>query len=204
MRVFSLHIIIIITFHVIMNTVNSQDKQDQKNKMETTTLGGGCFWCIEALYQRVEGVKSVVSGYSGGKIKNPTYKEVCSGNTGHAEVVQIKFDSSVVSYLDILEVFFQVHDPTTLNRQGNDIGSQYRSVIFYHTDEQKTKAEQMIRKLTESKIWSSPIVTVVEEFQEFYKAEDYHQDYYRLNPESSYCKYVILPKVEKFEKLIKD
>ncbi len=168
------------------------------NKMEVATLGGGCFWCIEAVFLELNGVSSVVSGYSGGNIENPTYKAVCSGNTGHAEVCQITFDSSVISFEEILEVFFTVHDPTTLNRQGNDIGTQYRSVIFYHSQEQKKIAEKVIKEFTDKKIYPNPIVTEITEYKKFYAAEDYHQNYYNNNADQPYCAYVVAPKVAKF------
>jgi peptide-methionine (S)-S-oxide reductase len=165
---------------------------------EMTTLGGGCFWCIEAVFDDLKGVENVESGYSGGTVANPTYKQVCTGTTGHAEVVQITFDPKIISYKEILEVFFTVHDPTTLNRQGPDEGTQYRSVIFYHNNEQKTISEQTIKQLNNEKIWDDPIVTEVVPFKTFYKAEDYHQEYYKLNGDQPYCRLVISPKVKKF------
>lgn len=171
---------------------------------ETITLGGGCFWCIEAVFQELRGVETVQSGYSGGTVANPTYGQVCTGTTGHAEVVQITFDPKVLSLKDLLGVFFAVHDPTTLNRQGMDAGTQYRSVIFYRSPEQKAAAESVIRDLEAKKEYSSPIVTQVVPFQAFYKAEEYHQDYYRDNPNQPYCQLVIAPKLHKFEKLFKD
>lgn len=178
------------------------------SKLETATLGGGCFWCIEAIFQDVKGVEKIESGYSGGTTKYPAYQEVCSGTTGHAEVVQITFNPDVISYEQLLEVFWHVHDPTTLNRQGADIGTQYRSVIFYHNDNQKLTAENSKKKTEESGLWSDPIVTEISPYTEFYKAEDYHQDYYNNNREKSYCSYVIAPKVSKFYKeygyLLKD
>jgi peptide-methionine (S)-S-oxide reductase len=166
--------------------------------LETATLGGGCFWCLEAVYQEMEGVASVKSGYAGGRVKDPTYKEVCSGLTGHIEVVQVKFDPEAQSYRDILEVFFAIHDPTTWDRQGNDVGPQYRSAIFYHSDEQKRIAEEMIREMDASHDYRDPIVTEVREACPFYEAEDYHQEYYRNNPNQPYCAYVVAPKVRKF------
>ncbi|MEZ5105705.1 MAG: peptide-methionine (S)-S-oxide reductase MsrA [Draconibacterium sp.] len=172
--------------------------------LETATLGGGCFWCTEAVYKELKGVVDVKPGYSGGTIKNPSYKEVCTGRTGHAEVVQITFDPSVVSFSDILEVFFMTHDPTTLNRQGNDVGTQYRSVIFYHSEKQKETAEKVIRLFKEEKVYDKPIVTEVSEFSVFYPAEDYHFDYFENNPNQPYCQYVIVPKIEKFRKIFKD
>lgn len=172
--------------------------------LETATLGGGCFWCTEAVYKELKGVVDVKPGYSGGTIKSPSYKEVCTGRTGHAEVVQITFDPSVVSFSDILEVFFMTHDPTTLNRQGNDVGTQYRSVIFYHSEKQKETAEKVIRLFKEEKVYDKPIVTEVSEFSVFYPAEDYHFDYFENNPNQPYCQYVIVPKIEKFRKIFKD
>ncbi len=169
----------------------------QPGATEVATLGGGCFWCMEAVYQELKGVLKVESGYSGGRIANPSYREVCSGATGHAEVTQITFDPSVVSYQEILEVFFTVHDPTTLNRQGNDVGTQYRSVIFYHSPQQKTVAEAA--KKAAAELWDGPIVTEIEPFDAFYKAEEYHQNYYKDNPNQPYCVYVVGPKVKKFK-----
>jgi len=169
-----------------------------QKQSEIATLAGGCFWCLEAVYEDLKGVESVESGYTGGSVPNPTYEQVCSGNTGHAEVVRITFDPSVVSYRDLLEVFFTIHDPTTLNRQGNDVGPQYRSAIFYHTPEQKSTAEDVIVQLTAQKVWDNPIVTEVTPLREYYPAEDYHQEYYRRNPGQPYCSVVIAPKVAKF------
>lgn len=171
------------------------------DKVETATLGAGCFWCVEAVFQEVKGVVSVVSGYAGGTVENPTYKQVCTGTTGHAEVAEIKFDPTVVSFKDILEVFWKTHDPTTLNRQGNDVGTQYRSVIFYHSPEQKALAEKYKKELDESGAWSKPLVTEISPAPKFYKAEDYHQNYYKNNPNQGYCAYVIAPKMEKFRKV---
>lgn len=171
---------------------------------QTATFGSGCFWCTEAIFERVNGVISVVSGYSGGHVVNPTYKEVCDGTTGHAECTQITFDSSIISYDELLEIFWKTHDPTTLNRQGNDVGTQYRSAIFYHNEEQKQKADYYKQKLTDEKIWDKPIVTEITKFEKFYPAEDYHQEYYENNPNQGYCAFVITPKVEKFEKIFKD
>ena len=165
---------------------------------EVATLGGGCFWCTEAVFDELKGVERVESGYSGGRTQNPTYAQVCSGTTGHAEVIQITFDPQVVSFKQILEVFFTVHDPTTLNRQGADVGTQYRSVIFYHTDEQKAVAEQVIREVNESGLWDAPVVTELAPFETFYLAEDYHQEYFRLNGSQPYCRMVVAPKVAKF------
>ncbi len=179
------------------------ESQTNKN-LETATFGSGCFWCAEAIFERVKGVKSVVSGYAGGSVENPSYKEVCNGNTGHAEVVQIKFDPNEISYDELLEIFWKTHDPTTLNKQGADVGTQYRSVIFYSNDVQKQKAEYYKKKLTNSKIWENPIVTEISPLNNFYIAEDYHQEYYENNPNQGYCAYVITPKIEKFEKIFKD
>jgi peptide-methionine (S)-S-oxide reductase len=165
---------------------------------ETATLGAGCFWCIEAVYQEMQGVLSVVSGYMGGRVDNPTYEQVCSGATGHVEVAQLVFDPAVVSFRDILEVFFTIHDPTSLDRQGNDVGSQYRSAIFYHSTEQKQTAEAVIRELDAEGLWSRPIVTEVRAAGPFYPAENYHQDYFRTNPNQPYCAYIVAPKVKKF------
>lgn len=166
--------------------------------IEKAILGGGCFWCLEAVYQLVEGVTNIRSGYSGGQNSNPTYEEVCNGTTGHAEVVEITFDALKISYKDVLNIFFDIHDPTTLNRQGNDSGTQYRSIIFYLNETQKTIAEEVISRITPN--WKNPIVTEIQKLDHFYEAESYHQDYYRRNPGSSYCYYVVKPKVEKFLK----
>ncbi|HVG32412.1 MAG TPA: peptide-methionine (S)-S-oxide reductase MsrA [Pyrinomonadaceae bacterium] len=165
---------------------------------EVATLGGGCFWCTEAVFDDLKGVESVESGYSGGMIANPTYAQVCSGTTGHAEVIHITFDPQVVSFKQILEVFFTVHDPTTLNRQGADVGTQYRSVIFYHDEEQRRVAEQLIKELDAQRVWNAPIVTELAPFEKFYVAEDYHQEYFRLNGSQPYCRMVVAPKVAKF------
>jgi peptide-methionine (S)-S-oxide reductase len=178
-------------------------ESNQKN-MDTATFGAGCFWCVEAIFQEVEGVISVASGYEGGRIGNPTYKEVCSGLTGHAEVIQIIYDPAKVSYKDLLEVFWQVHDPTTKDRQGNDAGTQYRSVIFYHTEEQKALAEKYKKELDASGAWNKPVVTEISPATKFYKAEDYHQNYYKLNGSQPYCTFVVRPKIEKFRKVFKD
>ena len=167
---------------------------------ETATLGGGCFWCVEAVYQRVEGVLSVKPGYAGGHVKNPTYKEICTGQTGHAEVAQIEFDPAQVTYEQILNVFWQAHDPTTLNRQGNDVGTQYRSVIFYHDAEQKTSAEASLKKAGDSGYWTDPIVTQITLLDNYSDAEDYHHNYYNDNPNQPYCIFVIKPKLDKLEK----
>lgn len=167
---------------------------------EVATLGGGCFWCLEAVYDDLRGVTDVVSGYSGGQVDNPTYKAVCTGTTGHAEVVQVTFDNEVISFRDILDVFFTIHDPTTLNRQGADVGTQYRSAVFYHSPEQKAIAEQTIAELSAEKLYANPIVTEITPFDAFYPAEDYHQEYFKNNPEQGYCQFVVAPKVAKFRK----
>jgi peptide-methionine (S)-S-oxide reductase len=168
------------------------------NQKEVATLGGGCFWCLEAVFQELKGVEKVESGYTGGASANPTYGQVCSGTTGHAEVVQVTFDPQTISFKDILEVFFSTHDPTTLNRQGADAGTQYRSAIFYRTPEQKKIAEQVKKEISEAGIWNSPIVTEITPLKTYYPAEDYHQEYYKINPEQPYCQAVIAPKVAKF------
>lgn len=173
---------------------------NNNERYEVATIGGGCFWCTEAIYLEMKGVISVVSGYSGGKIKNPTYREVTSGTTGHAEVVQITFDPDVIAYRDILTIFFHVHDPTTLNRQGADVGTQYRSAIFYHDDNQKAMAEEVMLEIQNTKVWNDPLVTELSPLTAFYVAEDYHQDYFANNPNAPYCTFVVSPKVEKFRK----
>lgn len=167
---------------------------------ETVTLAGGCFWCLEAVYDEVKGVLSVESGYANGHVPNPSYRDVCNGDTGHAEVVQIKFDPSIITFHDILNIFFVIHDPTTLNRQGADVGTQYRSGIYYHTPAQKEVAEQIICELEAQKVWDQPIVTEVEALKDFYIAEDYHQEYFAKNPYQPYCMAVVAPKVSKFRK----
>jgi len=171
---------------------------------EVATLGGGCFWCTEAVFDDLKGIVEVESGYSGGTVVNPTYEQVCTGKTGHAEVVQVTFDPDVISYEDILRIFFTVHDPTTLNRQGNDVGTQYRSVIFYHGQEQKKAAEKIMKDISDRKIWDNPMVTELSPFVAFYKAEDYHQEYFANNPDQGYCRVVIAPKVAKFRKAYHD
>ena len=171
---------------------------------DTASFGTGCFWCTEAIFQRLNGVVKVVSGYSGGSVPNPTYEEVSTGTTGHAECCQVVYDPSVISYDELLEVFWKTHDPTTLNRQGNDVGSQYRSVIFYHSPEQKEKAEHYRAALNDSGAFNKPIVTAIEPYKNFYSAEDYHQKYFDYNPGQMYCRLVIAPKVEKFEKVFKN
>ena len=173
------------------------------SNVDTAVFGSGCFWCTEAIFEELKGVQSVEAGYSGGTVANPTYQEVCSGNTGHAEVARIIFDPTVISYSDLLEVFWTTHDPTTLNRQGADVGEQYRSVIFYLNDSQKVAAETS-KKEVAPQIWDDPIVTSIEPLKNFYIAEDYHQEYYNNNKEQSYCRFVINPKLEKFRKKFKD
>jgi peptide-methionine (S)-S-oxide reductase len=173
------------------------------NKIETATFGNGCFWCTEAVFQQLNGVLKVTSGYSGGKIENPTYKQVCTGTTGHAECLNIEYDPSIISFEELLEVFWKTHDPTTLNRQGNDVGTQYRSTIFYHNEEQKVKAEKYKAELDKSGSYDKPIVTTLEPFTKFYPAEDYHQNYFNENGSNPYCQLVVQPKVEKFEKVFK-
>ena len=169
-------------------------------QQEIATLGGGCFWCLEAVFEQVIGVDRVESGYCGGNVTDPTYRQVCNGGTGHAEVVQVTFDPAVTSFREILEIFFAIHDPTTLNRQGADAGTQYRSAIFYHTPEQKKVAADLIAELNAAKIWDAPIVTEISSCPVFYKAEEYHQEYYRSNPQQPYCQAVVSPKVAKFRK----
>jgi peptide-methionine (S)-S-oxide reductase len=174
------------------------------NQFETATLGGGCFWCVEAVFQDLKGVQQVVSGYAGGTDENPTYQQVCTGDTGHAEVVQITFDPNIISFEDILYVFWRTHDPTTLNRQGADVGTQYRSVILYHNEEQQAIAEKSKRETDASDLWPNPIVTGIAPLRDFYEAEGYHQNYYRSNPHQPYCMMVIDPKVKKFRKEFQD
>jgi peptide-methionine (S)-S-oxide reductase len=167
-------------------------------QQEVVTLGGGCFWCLEAVYHETEGVISAISGYMGGRSGNPTYKEVCSGASGHVEVVEVTFDPSIITFRDILEIFFSIHDPTTLNRQGNDVGTQYRSVIYFHSPEQEAAAKAMIAELTAEKVFENPIVTTVEPAPQFWQAEDYHQEYFANNPYQPYCSFVVAPKLKKF------
>lgn len=209
-------VLCLLLFFVALNFVGCNEsrthikEQEMKNmstenvKTDTATFGSGCFWCTEAIFERVNGVLDVVSGYSGGHVDNPTYEEVCNGTTGHAECTQITFNPDIISYDELLEIFWKTHDPTTLNRQGNDVGTQYRSVIFFHNEEQKQKAEYYKQKLGDEKIWKDPIVTEISPSTKFYKAEKYHQDYYENNPYQGYCAFVITPKIEKFEKVFKD
>ena len=184
-------------------TANSSGSQGER-KLETATFGGGCFWCVEAVFEVVKGVESVESGYAGGSVEDPTYVDVCTGQTGHAEVCQIKFDPAVVSYEKLLEIFWKTHDPTTLNRQGNDSGTQYRSVIYYHTEPQKAAAEELRKKLDESGAYSAPIVTEITAAPKYYAAEKYHQDYFAKNPTQGYCRAIISPKMDKFKKVFAD
>jgi len=185
--------------------IGSDKGADQKmENLEKATFGSGCFWCTEAVFERLNGVHKVVSGYAGGTVENPTYEEVCSGTTEHAEVTQVTYDPNVITYDELLEVFWKTHDPTTLNRQGNDVGPQYRSVIFYHNEEQKQLAEKYKEELNKSGAWDKLIVTEISPLTNFFSAEGYHQDYYNNNPNQGYCAFVIAPKVEKFEKVFKE
>jgi len=186
------------------NKNNFTLKKGADIKLEKATFGSGCFWCTEAFFERVNGVQEVESGYAGGTITNPTYEQVCSGTTGSAEVIQINYDPDIITYDELLEIFWKTHDPTTLNQQGNDMGTQYRSVIFYHNDEQKKKAEEYKKVLDKSGAWENPIVTSIEQYNNYSKAEIYHQNYYENNPNQGYCSFVIGPKIEKFEKVFKD
>jgi peptide-methionine (S)-S-oxide reductase len=191
---------LVFTARVYEQKTKQEFKMVNKSDFETATFGSGCFWCTEAIFLNIDGVTKVESGYTGGKVKNPTYKEVCSGLTGHAEVIQLTFDPKIISYDELLEIFWQIHDPTTLNKQGADIGSQYRSVIYYHSDDQKRSAEHFKARLEEEGVFDKPIVTEISPATTFYKAEDYHQNYYNLNNNAPYCTYVIEPKLEKFKK----
>ena len=198
-------IIIIIIFGIVTNYAQSSitKKSKMSNKLEIATLANGCFWCTEAIFQRLEGVESLKSGYTGGTIKNPAYREITTGRTGHAEAIQIKFDPSIISFQEILDVFFSTHNPTTLNRQGYDRGTQYRSAIFYHSEEQKNISESFINELTKAEVFEDPIVTEVTKLDVFYEAEEYHQNYYNNNKTQGYCMAVINPKLEKFIKKYK-
>lgn len=178
----------------------SMDHEPQVSQFEPATLGGGCFWCLEAVYRDVKGVERVVSGYSGGHVPDPTYEQVCTGETGHAEVVQLTFDPDVVSFRELLEIFFTIHDPTTLNRQGADVGTQYRSIILYHSLAQRETALKVIEEIERAKIWDDPIVTQVKPFERFYPAEEYHVNYFERNPNQPYCRLVIAPKVQAFRR----
>ncbi|TRZ78066.1 MAG: peptide-methionine (S)-S-oxide reductase [Chitinophagaceae bacterium] len=203
------HIFLVFTLFICLsacaqNKTNSKNNKINMTHTETITLGSGCFWCTEAIFQRLQGVVKVTSGYSGGFVDNPTYEQVCDKNTGHAEVCQIVYDTTLIKLDDILAVFWKTHDPTTLNQQGNDVGPQYRSVVFFHNEHQKELAQHYIKELNDSKAWANPVVTTVEPFQKFYAAENYHQNYYNDNKNQGYCRYVIGPKLEKFEKVFKD
>lgn len=200
-KTFSISILLLILSSLIFSQIN-KSKQNM-NDIELATFGTGCFWCTEAIFQRLDGVVKVESGYSGGSVPNPSYEAVCTGQTGHAEVCQITFDKSKITYEQLLEVFWKTHDPTTLNRQGADVGTQYRSVIFYHNSEQKKSAETIKAELDKSGAFDKPIVTEIAEFKKFYKAEDYHQNYFNNNSYQPYCSFVISPKIEKFEKVFK-
>jgi peptide-methionine (S)-S-oxide reductase len=208
-------VVVTLTSLAACNSIQNRDKQmtsqlvgstNTKNEIatDTATFGTGCFWCTEAIFQQLKGVLKVESGYSGGHIDNPTYKEVCEGTTGHAEVVQIVYDPTRITFDELLEAFWQSHDPTTLNRQGNDVGPQYRSAIFYHNEEQKQKAEKYKAELDKAKAFDKPIVTEISPFSKFYVAENYHQDYYNNNGSQPYCYYVIRPKLDKFRKVFKE
>lgn len=185
---------------VLSFTLNAQNNKKMNEKLATATFGNGCFWCTEAIFQQLKGVSSVLPGYTGGSVKNPSYREVCNGTTGHAEAIQIKYDPAVISYRELLDIFFYTHDPTTLNRQGGDVGTQYRSAIFYHDGHQKEDAETIIAQLTKEGVYDDPIVTEVTEAQVFYEAEDYHKNYYNNNKNQGYCRAVINPKLDKFMK----
>jgi peptide-methionine (S)-S-oxide reductase len=201
--VYIIAITILLTLFV---SCKSKDKTNMTNTdhLEKATLGAGCFWCVEAIFQDLKGVNSVISGYAGGHVENPSYKEVCTGETGHAEVAQITFDPNIISYEDLLHVFWTTHDPTTLNRQGGDVGTQYRSVIFYHSDEQKKIAEASKKEVGQSGLYPDPVVTEIEALTNFYEAEDYHQNYFNENPDAAYCQLVINPKVLKFRQKYSD
>lgn len=205
---------IIFYFFLLFNSCNQSEVENKKTDANNSimkndshsiaTFGAGCFWCIETLFEKLNGVHSVVSGYAGGNVANPTYEEVCSGTTGHAEVCQITYDSTIIRYETLLKIFWEIHDPTTLNRQGNDVGTQYRSVIFYSDENQKSLAEYFKTELDKSGAFKNPIVTEISPLPLFYKAEDYHQNYYERNPNQGYCVFVIKPKIDKFEKVFKD
>ncbi len=188
----------------IFQQMNTAHSQETKHHIDTATFGAGCYWCTEAQFQQLIGVEKVESGFSGGHVANPTYKEVCTGTTGHAEVCNIYYDPAKISFEELLAAFWTCHDPTTMNKQGNDEGTQYRSAIFYHSPEQKQKSEEYKKKLNDEHVFDKPVVTVIEPFQVFYKAEDYHQNYYNENGNQPYCSYVIRPKLEKFKKVFKD
>lgn len=192
------------TFNEMNDNKPADNTGNDNKRIDTATFGAGCFWCTEAQFQQLEGVLKVESGYTGGQVENPTYKEVCTGATGHAEVTNIYYDPSVISYDELLAAFWVAHDPTQLNRQGNDVGTQYRSSIFYHNEEQKQKAQEYKRRLNEEKAYNSDVVTTLEPFTVFYKAEDYHQNYYNQNSNEGYCQFVVKPKLDKFKKVFKD
>ena len=206
MKIQRIYIVLAISFMpvLLLANYNVTNKKMGISGNEQATFAGGCFWCTEAIFEQVQGVKTVISGYTGGDVKNPGYREVTSGLTGHAEAIQVTFDPDSISYLELLEIFFKTHDPTTLNRQGADVGTQYRSAIFYHSQEQKDQAEKVLKELDFAGIWNDPIVTQVEPFSVFYEAEKYHQEYYKNNPNQGYCRVVIQPKLEKFQKVFKD
>lgn len=197
-------IILIGAMSIFGTTKNEQKMSSNEAALEKATFGAGCFWCVEAMFQDIKGVTSVVSGYSGGHVKNPAYKEVCTGRTGHAEVIQMTYDPDIVSYETLLEAFFLSHDPTQLNRQGADVGTQYRSVIFYHTAVQQQLAEEKKAALNREDAFGAPVVTEISAFETFYPAEDYHQDYYAINPNQPYCSRVVGPKLDKFRKVFKE
>jgi peptide-methionine (S)-S-oxide reductase len=184
--------------------MNETKSATHEHKTEVATFGAGCFWCTEAQFQQLKGVTKIVSGFSGGHVANPTYKEVCTGNTGHAEVTNVYYDPSIISYDELLAAFWTMHDPTQLNRQGHDVGTQYRSVIFYHNEEQRQKAEEYKKKLNDEHAWDKPVVTEIAPFEKFYPAEDYHQNYYNENGSQPYCTFVIKPKLDKFKKVFHD
>jgi peptide-methionine (S)-S-oxide reductase len=193
-----------VIFAGLLLTLSLFGNDGMKDKFEIATFGGGCFWCTEAIFERVKGVQEVASGYAGGHVSYPDYKMVTSGTTGHAEVIQVTFDPEVVTYLELLEIFFKTHDPTTLNRQGADVGTQYRSIVLYHNEQQNKLAREVLDELDSEGIWSDPIVTDIQAFEEFYSAEAYHQEYFENNPNQGYCRLVITPKLEKFEKVFKE
>lgn len=193
-----------INIWIVLLAINISVNKNNTAKMETATFGGGCFWCTEAIFKSLKGVEDVASGYSGGTFPNPLYDDVCSGETGHAEVIQIEYDSSVISFRELLEVFWSTHDPTTRNRQGADVGTQYRSVIFYHSDEQKQIANRLKEELNDANVYNKPVVTEIAPFKVFYKAEKYHQNYFRNNSNQAYCQFVIVPKLNKFKEIFGD
>ncbi len=202
--VLSINMMAINPFINDMNHTMTQAKEEQTKDIQTAVFGSGCFWCSEAIFSRLNGVSHVVPGYSGGQTQNPSYEDVKTGSTGHAEVIRISFDPNIISFIQLLEVFFRTHDPTTLNRQGADVGTQYRSVIFYHSEEQKEVASQVKKRLDQEKIWDNPIVTEISQAKVFYEAEQYHHKYFEKNPTQAYCQFVILPKVEKFKGMFED